>query len=103
MAQSEFYTDLSKYEKRMWNGLLTRKQFRLGLKALPTCALIVADEIFVPPLLRHFTAFILAVFFLLPIMLKWTGYWSKIKRSMDFYFIVKDRRFRSNERSTGRN
>lgn len=103
MAQSEFYTDLSKYEKRMWNGLITRKQFGLAIKALPVCALIVVVEIFVPPLLRHFTAFILAAFFLLPTMLKWAGYWPKIKRSIDFYFIVKDRRFRSNERSKGRN
>lgn len=103
MAQSEFYTDLSKYETRMFNGLVTKQQFKLGLKALPICATIVVVEIFVPPLLRHFTAFILATFFLLPIMLKWVGYWPKIKRSLDFYFIVKERRFRSTEKNKGRN
>ncbi|MDF7637316.1 hypothetical protein PT274_03435 [Leuconostocaceae bacterium ESL0958] len=93
--KSKFYADLSKYEPKTNGGTFTKKQARLLWQLVPISLAMIASWIFVTSWIGPALAIMIGLFLMVPLLLKWADRWDNLKHSYDFFFVIKDRTFRS--------
>ncbi len=91
--QSQFYRDLSKIEKKIWN--VTWRQFKAISMLVGVGAIVTAETLLLPDWALYFVALPTAIVLGVYPMYLYTGKWKEKKREIELYFIEEDSFYQS--------